>query len=154
MSAVSKCSVMRIPRRRGGFTIIELLVVIAILAVLFSAVIAILSGARTKSRDARRETDIKTIQNALELYLTNARVYPATGGGGVCLGATDGSDTVSPALIAAEAIGRVPKDPQHDCGGNLHYHYTATDPSTYILRFYVETASTGRDPSQPVTVGP
>jgi type II secretory pathway pseudopilin PulG len=44
------------------------LVVIAIIGVLASIVLASLNSARRKSRDARRITDIKQIQLALELY--------------------------------------------------------------------------------------
>ncbi len=58
----------RIRQSRNGFTLIELLVVIAIIGVLASIVLASLNTARRKSRDARRVTDIKQIQLALELY--------------------------------------------------------------------------------------
>jgi len=51
-----------------GFTLIELLVVIAIIGVLASIVLASLNSARRKSRDARRITDLKQLQLALELY--------------------------------------------------------------------------------------
>lgn len=53
---------------RSGFTLIELLVVIAIIGVLASIVLASLNNARKKSRDARRITDVRQIQLALELY--------------------------------------------------------------------------------------
>lgn len=56
----------------AGFTLIELLVVIAIIGVLASIVLASLNSARAKSRDARRLTDIKQIQLALELYFDGA----------------------------------------------------------------------------------
>ena len=64
---------------KKGFTLIELLVVIAIVA-LFSAITFAASGnARAKSRDARRLTDMRTIQKALESYRTAGnQTYPAT----------------------------------------------------------------------------
>jgi prepilin-type N-terminal cleavage/methylation domain-containing protein len=55
-----------------GFTLIELLVVIAIIGILSSVVLASLNSARQKSRDARRISDIKQIQLALELYFDSA----------------------------------------------------------------------------------
>jgi len=53
---------------KKGFTLIELLVVIAIIGILSSVVLASLNSARKKSRDARRVTDVKQIQLALEMY--------------------------------------------------------------------------------------
>lgn len=54
--------------QKSGFTLIELLVVIAIISLLSSIVLASLNSARSKARDARRLSDIKTIQTALEMY--------------------------------------------------------------------------------------
>jgi prepilin-type N-terminal cleavage/methylation domain-containing protein len=54
-----------------GFTLIELLVVIAIIGILSSVVLASLNSARKKGRDARRISDIKQLQLALELYYDN-----------------------------------------------------------------------------------
>ncbi len=61
-----------------GFTLIELLVVIAIIGILSSVVLASLNSAREKSRDARRISDIKQIQLALELYFDSNAAYPTT----------------------------------------------------------------------------
>jgi type II secretion system protein G len=63
-----------------GFTLIELLVVIAIIGVLSSVVLASLNGARAKSRDVYRKTEMKQLQRALELYLDDNDTYPSTGG--------------------------------------------------------------------------
>ncbi|MDZ4226912.1 MAG: prepilin-type N-terminal cleavage/methylation domain-containing protein [Patescibacteria group bacterium] len=61
-----------------GFTLIELLVVIAIIGILSSIVLASLNSARQKGRDARRLSDIKQLQLALELYYDSNSKYPAT----------------------------------------------------------------------------
>lgn len=63
-------------QRTRGFTLIELLVVIAIIGILSSVVLASLNSARQKGRDARRVSDIKQIQLALELYYDAHSNYP------------------------------------------------------------------------------
>jgi prepilin-type N-terminal cleavage/methylation domain-containing protein len=52
---------------RAGFTLIELLVVVAIIGLLASIILASLSTARQKGRDARRLSDLREMANTLEL---------------------------------------------------------------------------------------
>ena len=60
-----------------AFTLIELLVVISIISLLSSIVLASLSEARMKARDARRMSTLDQIQIALELYASeNGGNYP------------------------------------------------------------------------------
>ena len=100
-----------------GFTLIELLVVIAIIGVLASIVLASLNSARRKSRDARRITDLKQIQLALELFFDaeSPPQYPL---------ATVTCDTTNAygleVLASGGYIPQVPRDPQGGC-----YHYTS-----------------------------
>ncbi|OGZ32670.1 MAG: hypothetical protein A3H02_01225 [Candidatus Niyogibacteria bacterium RIFCSPLOWO2_12_FULL_41_13] len=61
---------------KKGFTLIELLVVVAIVGLVASVVLASLSSARKRSRDARRIDDIKQIRTALELYFSVNSSYP------------------------------------------------------------------------------
>lgn len=61
---------------KRGFTLIELLVVIAIIGILSSVVLASLNSAREKSRDAKKVSDIKQVQLALELYFDSNSEYP------------------------------------------------------------------------------
>jgi len=125
-------------RKPKGFTLVELLVVVAIMALLLSVVMAIFSGARTKSRDVTREEHVKTLQSALALYANNVGIYPTTAAAGMCL---TGSDAVSTALISAGAISAVPLDPRHNCGTSSHYHYTASLGDTYLITYTLETDS-------------
>jgi len=60
-----------------GFTLIELLVVVAIISLLSSVVMASLNSARAKGRDAKRVSDLRQVQNALELYYSGSGSYPA-----------------------------------------------------------------------------
>ena len=67
-----------IKNTKKGFTLIELLVVIAIIGILSSVVLASLSTARQKSRDAKRISDLGQVQLALELYFDKVQSYPST----------------------------------------------------------------------------
>jgi type II secretion system protein G len=66
----------KINNKKRGFTLIELLVVISIIGMLSSVVLSSLNDARAKARDARRMSDIKQIQNALEMYRNDKGFYP------------------------------------------------------------------------------
>jgi prepilin-type N-terminal cleavage/methylation domain-containing protein len=51
-----------------GFTLLEMLVVVGIIAVLVGLGFTSYSTAQKKARDAKRKSDLKSIQNALEQY--------------------------------------------------------------------------------------
>ncbi|MDP2593921.1 MAG: type II secretion system protein [bacterium] len=69
-----------------GFTLIELLVVIAIIGLLSSIVLASLSTARDKGRDAAIQSDLNSIRIGAELVRDNAKAcYP--GPSGLCAAA-------------------------------------------------------------------
>jgi prepilin-type N-terminal cleavage/methylation domain-containing protein len=65
---------------KKGFTLVELLVVMAIIAVMSSVVLAALSNARERSRDAKRIADFRQIKNALELFYDQTGQYPQSPG--------------------------------------------------------------------------
>jgi type II secretion system protein G len=69
-----------------GFTLIELLVVVAIISILTSIIVASISNARMKARDAKRISDLAQISQALELYYEEKGYYPQSGCGWDCNG--------------------------------------------------------------------
>ncbi len=101
---------------KKGFTLIELLVVIAIIGILSSVVLASLSTARQKSRDAKRISDVGQIQLALELFFDAQQSYPRT----TQLASTVTQDGGVLALTAAQFLPQTPVPP---AGGSPKYFY-------------------------------
>ncbi len=98
-----------------GFTLIELLVVIAIIGILSSVVLASLSIARQKSRDAKRISDVEQIQLSLELFYDANQMYPSTTPAGY-----SGDDAGIQLLVAQGFLTKIPIPP---IGPNLTYIY-------------------------------
>src|SRR5881396_186273 len=66
---------VRSPR---AFTLIELLVVIAIIGILAGLILAAAKYAQTKAARSRAETEIATMETALEHYKNDNGIYPIT----------------------------------------------------------------------------
>lgn len=63
-------------QHKNGFSLLELLVVISIMGILIAMGTAAFSTAQKKSRDARRRSDIKAMQDGFEQYnADNAGAY-------------------------------------------------------------------------------
>ena len=116
-------------KNKKGFTLIELLVVIAIIGLLATLSVIALNTARVKARDARRVSDIKQMQTALEMYFdSNNGNYPAANG----------------TMPTSTYISSVPTNPQPIGGcaaGYANYIYKSTANSgTYTLAYCLENS--------------
>jgi prepilin-type N-terminal cleavage/methylation domain-containing protein len=119
-------------RSGAGFTLLELLVVIAIIAILIALGTISYSTAQKKSRDAKRSSDLKEIQNALETYHAINGAYP------------DADSETYPNPLEDDTTyfpsGNVPADPKT----GLDYTGTyAADADSYCVCATLETLATG-----------
>jgi len=145
--------------KNKGFTILELLVVIAIAAMILSVVFSQMRATRQKSRDARREQDMKQLQDALAIHANNAFLYPVCPVEVVINGT---SDCLSSALLSSKAMqGRVSFDPLDTgggtCGGadSYVYCYQSANGASYSLRYRLETnAIPGKSAGWQPAIGP
>ena len=119
-------SLFRLFKKSGGFTLVELLVVIAVIGLLSSVVLASLTVARRKSRDARRVSDMKQMQIAFEFYFDAFRTYPANGYAGLS------------AILTPTYISTVPNEP---LGGWPAYRYCQRTATSYALGASLENVT-------------
>ena len=143
---------MRLNKKTKGFTLIELLVVISIIGVLSTVVITSLNEGRARARDAKREQDIISIQNALELYYVDNGRYPING----WAVSNSSSSWENFEILLGTSL---PSDPVNESGyvfnGALTYGYYSANTSkycygqAYMLVFSKET-SNGTGPNDGV----
>jgi len=124
-------------KKSVAFTLIELLVVVAIIALLAVLVLFSIENIRTKGRDARRVTDIKSIQEGLAMYHNDYQLYP------VADGYITGNDVLSNALVGDGVMSAVPIDPINKTmeGVIYKYYYQSVQGETYLIEYYLETDS-------------
>ncbi len=132
---------------KKGFTLIELLVVIAIIGLLSTLAVVALGSARQKSRDAKRLSDMKEVQTALELYYTDNNNYP-TSATAITLGSTSDACLNATGWHATGAtacpnpyMGQVPHDPTNS--GSEIYKYISANGSTYTVSTTLEGSMGG-----------
>ena len=110
-----------------GFTLVELLVVIAIIGILSAIGIVVYQAVNRNSRDAKRQADLKFIQEALEQYHADQFFYPSA----ILFGGTNSitnctGNPASPCTVSKTYLNQVPSDPI----GNPQYSYVPSPGCT------------------------
>lgn len=122
-------------KKFGGFTLIEILVVIAIIGILASVALVGLGPVQKKGRDARRISDLRQIQTALELYFTKCGRYPASGFSNMVASLT--APDLSGECNSGGSIGvrTIPNDPRN--ADQFVYNY-GSNGTSYVLSARME----------------
>jgi prepilin-type N-terminal cleavage/methylation domain-containing protein len=110
---------MKLNWDRKGFTLIEILIVVAIIGILASVVLVGLGPVQRRGRDARRISDLRQIQTALELYYNINGSYPAPAGGNI----------VPRSALVPAVVPNLPKDP----GGSEYMYGTDSGNASYVV---------------------
>jgi prepilin-type N-terminal cleavage/methylation domain-containing protein len=120
-------------KAKKGFTLLEMLVVVGIIAVLVSIGISSYSTAQKKARDAKRKSDLKAIQNALEQYYSICGFqYPTPQAGGGF------SSIICPTPPATNIMPNAPKDPKT----NTSYPCNSCTSTGYTIYAITESEPT------------
>jgi len=134
------------PQRLAGnakraFTLIELLIVITIIAIMIGAATYSWNNARMKGRDGKRKTDLKAVQQALEMYFQTNGKYPDSSAAGLirCNVGTS-ADLSWGSLFSCNSITymqQLPKDPV----STNSYYYNNPNANSYNLWADLENSS-------------
>jgi len=135
---------------KKGFTLIELLITMLIIGIIVSLAVVGLNSVRSKSRDARRISDVRQLQNALEIYRNDNGVYPsAITSGEPLIGEND--------YTYMSAVPTAPGTNDGSCASDV-YVYDSTDPNTtysltYCLGGVVQSVGPGNLTAIPGDIG-
>ncbi len=132
-------------RMQKGFTLIEILIVVAIIAILASVVLIGLGPTQQAGRDARRISDLRQVQNGLELYFQRCGFYPGQvappppsncSGAGI---APANWASLQPVLTGSGiGISNVPNDPN---SSQSYFYGTSGTGGGYVLGARLENAA-------------
>ena len=134
--------------RQKGFTLVEIVLVAAIIAIVAAVVVANIQGARKKSRDTQRVSDMQQIQLALRLYKDANGAYPDCASGMKI--ATGESAPAGCAVNVVTAItpflAKLPVDPLGSNNTNAYVYDSAiecaTDSTSHAI-IYARQTETG-----------
>src|SRR3989344_1025914 len=112
--------------KRRGFTLIELLVVVAIIGILASIIMVSVGRARGKARDAKRKSDLATIQSAVEMLNDDTgkyTVYASANDGWINRQRNPNPASFAEGLVTAGYFPAAPHDPTRtDTPGGYAYY--------------------------------
>ena len=130
-------------RNQKGFTLIELLVVIAIIGLLSTLAIVSLNSARSKARDAKRVSDMRQIQTAMEVYYTDFSSY-AVSCSGIVKGCADANFTTFVPNLSKITDPSASATACNATNTQCDYAWSASSPpsaTAYTILFWTENST-------------
>jgi type II secretion system protein G len=133
-------------RNSKGFTLIELLVVISVIALLSSIVLASVNTSRKKAQVAKTLTEIRSLQNAIELYKLQNGTYPGASSNLLAYDLqNDASLTTALSGLVPTFISSIPHAPQFPNNPNYAIVYATAQSARcgfapinqYVIGFYI-----------------
>jgi general secretion pathway protein G len=119
-------------RNRAGFTLIEIMVVIVILGLLAALVVPKLIGRTEEAKKTQTRVQIKSLQQALELFKLDNGFYPSTDQGLDALVRMPEGGRIPKNYRKGGYIDRTPKDPW----GNPYVYVSPGQRGDYDISSY------------------
>ncbi len=128
-------------KKKKGFTVIELMVVVSIISLLSAITFASFSQAQKRGRIAKRISDLKQMQVALEYYYAVNKSYPDTAYlwksqcGGIYTWNT-GVNTANDVIpgLAPNYIASIPSDPKMDVTAPHSCYIYMSNGTDYFIK--------------------
>ena len=117
-----------------GFSLIEMLVVITIISILLASGTYSYTSSQKKGRDGRRKAELKSVQQALEIYYQQNGQYPDQSAGAIkCKTATDttviawgSSFSCTDSTGTVSYLDKLPKEIKGTTHGEYYYEYSTS----------------------------
>ena len=133
-------------RRRSGFTLIEIMVVVVILGLLAALVVPRIGPQVAEAQRTAAATQIKSIEDALEMYRMHNGFYPSTQQGLEALVTAPTTSPVPKRYMDGGYIKKVPEDPW----GNPHV-YRNTNGRILIMSYGPDGEEGGEGVNEDIT---
>ncbi len=130
-----------------GFTLLEILVVIAIIGIMSGIILTIVNDSRTRAKDARIKTELKSMKTVLELGFNGSRYLDLTS---YVSGAT--GPAIQGALVAAPGgpnyvdLNKIRSDIKNQVGPNNAVYFVVSKNSSGVTAYalYSQLASNAK----------